>query len=233
LPRTAHRHHEQHRLERAGWLRAAVLGANDGIVSTSSLILGVASAQGYESSVILAGVAGVVAGAMSMAAGEYISVHSQKDLEQAAIDEERAELKEDAKGEHDELAAIYVRRGLDRDLAAKVATQLMEHDALAAHARDELGITKTLEARPLQAAMASATSFATGGLLPLIVAWLAQSHPIPWVGGAALVALAILGAISARAGNAPVVRGVVRVVFWSALAMAVTSGVGMLFGAKP
>ena len=230
MPRTRHRHHEQHRLERAGWLRAAVLGANDGIVSTSSLILGVASAQGHESSVILAGVAGVVAGAMSMAAGEYISVHSQKDLEQAAVDEEREELKEDPKSEHDELTAIYVRRGLDKGLADKVATQLMEHDALAAHARDELGITKTLTAKPLQAAMASAASFACGGLLPLIVAWLATSHPVPWVGGAALIALAILGAVAARAGNAPVVPGVVRVVFWSALAMAVTSGVGMLFG---
>ena len=228
-----HRHHEQHRLERAGWLRAAVLGANDGIVSTSSLILGVASAQGHEGSMILAGVAGVVAGAMSMAAGEYISVHSQKDLEKAAIDAEREELREDAQGEHDELTGIYVRRGLDRELASKVATQLMEHDALAAHARDELGITRTLKARPLQAAAASATSFAAGGLLPLVVAWLSQSsHPIPWVGGAALACLAILGAVAARAGNAPILPSVARVVFWSAAAMAVTSGVGMLFGGQ-
>jgi len=228
-----HRHHEQHRLERAGWLRAAVLGANDGIVSTSSLILGVASAHGYEGSMIVAGVAGVVAGAMSMAAGEYVSVHSQLDLERAAIAEEREELKQNAQAEHEELTAIYVRRGLDRDLAAKVATQLTEHDALGAHARDELGITRALTARPLQAAAASAASFATGGLVPLAVAWFAQaSHPIPWVGGAALACLAILGAVAARAGNAPVVPGVARVVFWSAAAMAVTSGVGMLFGGQ-
>jgi len=228
-----HRHHEQHRLERAGWLRAAVLGANDGIVSTSSLILGVASAQGYEGSVVLAGVAGVVAGAMSMAAGEYISVHSQRDLEAAALAEEREELKEDAQGEHEELVGIYVRRGLERGLAEKVAGQLAAHDALGAHARDELGITKALKARPLQAALASASSFATGGLLPLAVAWLARaSHPIPWVAGAALVFLAILGAVAARAGNAPVLPSVARVVSWSALAMAVTAGVGMLFGGQ-
>ena len=228
-----HRHHEQHRLERAGWLRAAVLGANDGIVSTSSLILGVASAQGYEASVILAGVAGVVAGAMSMAAGEYVSVHSQQDLESAAIAEEREELRQDPKGEHEELTAIYTRRGLDRELADKVATQLMEHDALAAHARDELGITRTLKARPLQAAAASAASFAAGGLVPLLVAWFTQaSHPIPWVGGAALACLAVLGAVAAKAGNAPLVPSVARVVFWSAAAMAVTSGVGMLFGGQ-
>jgi len=231
MARGRHHHHEQHRLERVGWLRAAVLGANDGIVSTSSLILGVASAHGYEGSVLLAGAAGVVAGAMSMAAGEYISVHSQKDLEAAALDEEREELKEDAQGERDELTAIYVRRGLDRSLAEKVATQLSEHDALGAHARDELGITRTLKARPLQAALASAVSFATGALLPLAAAWLARgSHPIPWVAGSALVFLAILGAVAARAGNAPVAPSVARVVFWSAFAMAVTSGVGMLFG---
>jgi VIT1/CCC1 family predicted Fe2+/Mn2+ transporter len=228
-----HRHHEQHRIERAGWLRAAVLGANDGIVSTSSLILGVASAHGYEGSVILAGVAGVVAGAMSMAAGEYVSVHSQQDLERAALAEERLELKDDPPAEHAELAAIYARRGLQRELAEKVATQLMEHDALAAHARDELGITRTLKARPLQAAGASATSFAAGGILPLLVAWLAQaSHPIPWIAGTALVLLAMLGAVSAKAGNAPIVPGMARVVFWSALAMAVTAGVGTLFGGQ-
>ena len=226
----AYLHAEHYGAKHIGWLRAAVLGANDGIVSTSCLILGVASAHGHESSVILAGVAGLVAGAMSMAAGEYVSVHSQKDLEQAALDEERAELKADAKGEHDELTSIYVRRGLDRDLAEKVATQLTEHDALGAHARDELGITRTLKARPVQAALASAASFSAGGLLPLAVAWLASSHTIPWVGGAALVSLALLGGVAARAGNAPVVPGVVRVVSWSALAMAVTSGVGLLFG---
>jgi VIT1/CCC1 family predicted Fe2+/Mn2+ transporter len=226
----ARRHHEHHRIERVGWLRAAVLGANDGIVSTSSLILGVAAAQGYESSVILAGVAGVVAGAMSMATGEYVSVHSQADLERAALDEEREELKADPQAEHDELAAIYVRRGLDADLADKVAAQLMERNALAAHARDELGITKNMVAKPMQAAIASALSFAAGGVLPLLVAYFARAHTIPWVSGAALVSLAILGGIAAKAGNAPVVPSVGRVVFWSALAMAVTAGVGMLFG---
>ena len=225
------RHSEKHLLERTGWLRAAVLGANDGIVSTASLILGVAAAQGYESSVILAGVAGVVAGAMSMATGEYVSVHSQQDLETAAIEEERNELAHDAKGEHEELAAIYVRRGLDPALADQVATQLAAHDALAAHARDELGITRNSKAKPLQAAIASALSFATGGVLPLLVAYFAKAHTIPWVSGAALASLAILGASAARAGNAPVVPGVLRVVFWSALAMAATAGVGMLFGA--
>src|SRR5262249_38340973 len=158
--------------------------------------LGVASARGYEGSVILAGVAGVVAGAMSMAAGEYISVHSQQDLESAALDEERAELEADGPGEHKELTAIYVRRGLDRELADKVARQLTEHGALGAHARDELGITRQLKARPLQAAAASATCFAAGGIVPLAVAWFAQaSHPIPWVGGAALASLAVLGAV--------------------------------------
>jgi VIT1/CCC1 family predicted Fe2+/Mn2+ transporter len=224
-------HHEQHRIERSGWLRAAVLGANDGIVSTSSLILGVASAQGFEGSVIVAGVAGVVAGAMSMATGEYVSVHSQADLERAALDEERAELKADPTAEHDELAAIYVRRGLDIELADKVAAQLMERNALAAHARDELGINRNTSAKPLQAAVASATSFATGGLLPLFVAYFARTHTIPWVAGAALASLAILGGVAARAGNAPVVPSVVRVVFWSAIAMAVTGAVGTFFGA--
>ncbi len=224
------RHHESHPLQRAGWLRAAVLGANDGIVSNSALILGVAAAHGHEQSVMLAGVAGVVAGAMSMAAGEYISVHSQRDLEQAALAQERKEIQADAKGEHDELAGIYVKRGLDAKLADEVAKQLMAHDALAAHARDELGITRQLKARPLQAAVASACSFAIGGALPVIVAYVAHDHPIPCVGGAALVALATLGAVSARAGNAPMIPAVTRVVSWSAAAMAVTAGVGMLFG---
>lgn len=223
-------HAELHKIERVGWLRAAVLGANDGIVSTSSLILGVAAAQGYESSVVLAGAAGVVAGAMSMAAGEYISVHSQRDLEQAALAEERAELKTDSEAEHKELAAIYVRRGLDVNLAAKVAEQLMAHDALAAHARDELGISKATIARPLQAAVASALSFASGGVLPLVVAVFAREHPIPYVAGSALLSLAILGGLAAKVGGAPIVPGVVRVVFWSAIAMTVTAGVGMLFG---
>jgi VIT1/CCC1 family predicted Fe2+/Mn2+ transporter len=219
-------HAELHKIERVGWLRAAVLGANDGIVSTASLILGV-----YESSVIVAGAAGLAAGAMSMAAGEYISVHSQRDLEEAALDEERAELAADTESEHKELAAIYVRRGLDADLATRVAEQLMARDALAAHARDELGITKATIARPLQAAVASALSFASGGALPLAVAIFAREHPIPYVAGAALVSLAILGALAAKVGGAPILPGVVRVVFWSAIAMAVTAGVGTLFGA--
>ena len=229
----ARRHPETHLLERTGWLRAAVLGANDGIVSTASLIVGVASAQGYESSILVAGVAGVVAGAMSMATGEYVSVHSQQDLEEAALEEERVELAEDAQGELDELVAIYVRRGLDGPLAEQVASQLTAHDALAAHARDELGINKNTKARPLQAAVASALSFSAGGVLPLVVAWLAKGHVVLAVATAALVLLAILGGIAARAGNAPVARGVVRVVFWSAIAMAVTAGVGTLFGATP
>ena len=224
------RHSEKHPLERAGWLRAAVLGANDGILSTSGLVIGVAAAQGHEESVLLAGVAGLVAGGMSMAAGEYISVHSQHDLEQAALAQERAEIHADAKGEHDELAGIYRHRGLDPKLAEEVARQLMAHDALAAHARDELGITKALKARPLQAAGASALSFSAGGILPLVVAYFAHNHPIPWVSGAALVSLAILGAVSARAGDAKIVPAVTRVVFWSALAMALTAGAGMLFG---
>jgi VIT1/CCC1 family predicted Fe2+/Mn2+ transporter len=223
-------HGELHKLDRLGWLRAAVLGANDGIVSTASLILGVAAAHGYESSVVVAGAAGLVAGAMSMAAGEYISVHSQRDLEQAALAEERAELAADTEAEHKELAAIYVRRGLDANLARKVAEQLMARDALAAHARDELGISKATIARPLQAAMASALSFASGGALPLLVAVFARAHPIPYVAGSALLSLAILGGLAAKAGGAPIVPGVVRVVFWSAIAMAVTASVGMLFG---
>lgn len=223
-------HAELHKIERVGWLRAAVLGANDGIVSTASLILGVAAARGYESSVVLAGAAGLVAGAMSMAAGEYISVHSQRDLEQAALAEERAELADDSEAEHKELAAIYVRRGLDADLATKVSDQLMAHDALAAHARDELGISKATIARPLQAAVASALSFASGGALPLVVAIFAREQPIPYVAGSALLSLAILGGLAARVGGAPILPSVVRVVFWSAIAMSVTAGVGMLFG---
>jgi VIT1/CCC1 family predicted Fe2+/Mn2+ transporter len=223
-------HLELHKIERLGWLRAAVLGANDGIVSTAALIIGVAAAHGYESSVVVAGAAGLVAGAMSMAAGEYISVHSQRDLEHAALDEERAELEADADAEHKELAAIYVRRGLDVNLATKVAEQLMARDALGAHARDELGITKATIARPLQAAVASAFSFASGGALPLAVAIFAREHPIPYVAGSALLSLAILGGLAARVGGAPIMPSVVRVVFWSAIAMAVTAGVGMLFG---
>jgi vacuolar iron transporter family protein len=222
-----------HRLERTGWLRAAVLGANDGIVSTASLIVGVAAASGSEGSVLVAGVAGLVAGAMSMATGEYVSVHSQKDLESAALDQERAELKADADGEHKELAAIYVRRGLEASLAKQVAEQLMAHDALGAHARDELGISKATTARPLQAALASAGSFAAGGVLPLLVAIFARQHVIAYVAFAALVSLAFLGGLAARMGGAKIVPGVARVVFWSALAMAVTAAVGRMFGASP
>jgi vacuolar iron transporter family protein len=222
---------ELHRTERIGWLRAAVLGANDGILSTSSLVLGVAAAHATHSYVLVAGVAGLVAGAMSMAAGEYVSVHSQADTEQADLDLERTELKTDDVGEHKELAAIYVARGLDPSLAKQVAHQLMAHDALGAHARDELGISKTLSARPIQAALASAGSFAVGAGMPLLVTALTpQAGLIPFVSGTSLVFLALLGGLAAHAGGAGVTVGAVRVTFWGALAMAVTAGVGALFG---
>jgi VIT1/CCC1 family predicted Fe2+/Mn2+ transporter len=223
---------ERHRTGRIGWLRAAVLGANDGILSTSSLVLGVAAAHATHSNVLVAGVAGLVAGAMSMAAGEYVSVHSQADTEQADLELERAELKADNQGEHKELEAIYVARGLDSSLAKQVAEQLMRHDALAAHARDELGISDTLRARPIQAALASAGSFAVGAALPLLVTAIAPSAGlIPLVSGTSLVFLASLGGLAARAGGAGVTMGAIRVTFWGALAMAVTAGVGALFGA--
>jgi VIT1/CCC1 family predicted Fe2+/Mn2+ transporter len=222
---------ELHRTERIGWLRAAVLGANDGILSTSSLVLGVAAARATHSNVLVAGVAGLVAGAMSMAAGEYVSVHSQADTEQADLDLERTELKTDDVGEHKELAAIYVARGLDPSLAKQVAQQLMAHDALGAHARDELGISKTLSARPIQAALASAGSFAVGAGMPLLVTALTpQAGLIPFVSGTSLVFLALLGGLAAHAGGAGVTVGAIRVTFWGALAMAVTAGVGALFG---
>ena len=222
---------EQHRIGRIGWLRAAVLGANDGILSTSSLVLGVATAHATHSNVLIAGVAGLAAGAMSMAAGEYVSVHSQGDTEQAELALERRELKNDDKGEHKELAAIYVARGLDPALAKQVAEQLMTHDALGAHARDELGISETLSARPIQAALASAASFAVGAALPLLVTALAPvSALIPLVAGTSLVFLALLGALAAYVGGASVLMGALRVTFWGALAMAVTAGVGALFG---
>jgi vacuolar iron transporter family protein len=221
---------EQHRIERTGWLRAAVLGANDGILSTASLLLGVATAHATHSNVLIAGVAGLVAGAMSMAAGEYVSVHSQADTEKAELEVERAELKTDNKGEHQELAAIYVARGLEPALAKQVAQQLMAHDALGAHARDELGITEALSARPIQAALTSAASFAIGAAMPLMVAALAQeSSLIPLVSGTSLVFLALLGGLAARAGGAGVMVGAIRVTFWGALAMGVTAGVGLLF----
>jgi VIT1/CCC1 family predicted Fe2+/Mn2+ transporter len=216
---------------RVGWLRAAVLGANDGIVSTASLVLGVAAAHGSHGSIVVAGVAGLVAGAMSMAAGEYVSVHSQADTEQADLALERKELKTDDTGEHRELEAIYVGRGLEPALAKQVAEQLMAHDALGAHARDELGITSALAARPAQAALASAASFSVGAALPLAVAVFAPpAILIAAVAAASLLFLAALGALAARAGGANMVVGAVRVTLWSALAMAVTAGVGALFG---
>ena len=222
---------ERHRTDRVGWLRAAVLGANDGILSTASLVLGVAAAHATHGNVVVAGVAGLVAGSMSMAAGEYVSVHSQADTEQADLELERKELKADDKGEHKELAAIYVARGLDPSLAKQVAQQLMAHDALGAHARDELGISSTLAARPLQAALASAASFAVGAVMPLVVAAIAPAAGlIPLVSGTSLLFLALLGGLAARAGGAGVMAGAIRVTFWGALAMALTAGVGALFG---
>ena len=224
-------HRERHRTARIGWLRAAVLGANDGIVSTASLVLGVAAAHATHSNVVVAGVAGLVAGAMSMAAGEYVSVHSQADTEQAELARERTELQADSPGEHEELMAIYVGRGLDPALAKQVAAQLMAHDALGAHARDELGITETLRARPLQAALASACSFAVGAALPLLVTTLApEARLLPLVSGTSLGFLALLGGVAARVGGAPVMVGALRVTCWGALAMGLTAGVGALFG---
>lgn len=224
---------ERHRIGRVGWLRAAVLGANDGIVSTASLVLGVATAGATHNNVLVAGVAGLVAGAMSMAAGEYVSVHSQADAEQAALELERKELKADDRGEHKELAAIYVARGLEPALAKQVADQLMAHDALGAHARDELGISEALSARPIQAALASAASFAVGAALPLLVTAMApESGLILLVSGTSLVFLTLLGGLAAYAGGAGVTVGAIRVTFWGALAMAVTAGVGALFGSS-
>jgi len=225
------RHRERHRTERIGWLRAAVLGANDGIVSTASLVLGVAAANATHSGVMVAGIAGLVAGAMSMAAGEYVSVRSQADSEQSALNLERAELKADVPGERRELTAIYVGRGLDPALAKQVAAQLMAHDALGAHARDELGIFETLRARPIQAAFTSAASFAVGAAMPLLAAAMVSgSSLIPVVCATSLVFLAILGGLAARVGGASVRVGAMRVTFWGALAMGLTAGVGALFG---
>jgi vacuolar iron transporter family protein len=225
------RHWEHHTTGRMGWLRAAVLGANDGIVSTSSLVLGVAAAGTAHASVMLAGTAALVAGSLSMAAGEYVSVHSQADSERAELEREKHELKADSESEHRELAGIYEKRGLEPALAKEVARQLMAHDALGAHARDELGITKTLSARPIQAAVASAASFATGAALPLVVAAFASmAHLIPAVSAASLVFLAALGIASTRLGGAPIAPGTIRVTFWGAIAMAATAGVGALFG---
>jgi VIT1/CCC1 family predicted Fe2+/Mn2+ transporter len=225
------RHREFHRSERIGWLRAAVLGANDGIVSTASLILGVAGAGAAGSGVLIAGIAGLVAGAMSMAAGEYVSVSSQADTEEADLRRERKELESNDQLERAELAAIYVSRGLDPDLARQVADQLMMHDALGAHARDELGISEIQRARPMLAAVASAGTFAVGGALPLLVALLAPANTLPaYVVGTSLAFLAILGFLAARTGGARVMAGILRVTFWGAVAMALTYGAGALFG---
>jgi VIT1/CCC1 family predicted Fe2+/Mn2+ transporter len=223
---------ERHRTNRISWLRAAVLGANDGILSTASLVLGVAAAHATHGNVLVAGVAGLVAGAMSMAAGEYVSVHSQADTEKADLELERKELKADDEGEHKELAAIYVARGLDPSLAKQVAQQLMAHDALGAHARDELGISKAHRARPIQAALASAASFAVGAGLPLLVtAVVPEASLIYLVSGTSLLFLALLGGLAAHAGGAGVTAGAIRVTFWGAIAMAITTGAGALFSA--
>lgn len=227
----AKRHKEIHRTGNVAWLRAAVLGANDGIVSTASLVIGVAAAQVTHAEVMIAGVAGLVAGAMSMAAGEYVSVYSQADTEKADIERERRELAEDYAGEHKELTAIYVNRGLDQALAQQVAKQLMAHDALGAHARDELGITEALSARPLQAALASSASFAVGAALPMLVVFMSPlGNLITFVAATSLLFLAMLGGLAARAGGAKVSAGAMRVTFWGALAMGLTAAVGALFG---
>ncbi len=226
-----HRHPESHLVERIGWLRAAVLGANDGIVSTASLIVGVAAASAATSDVLIAGVAGLVAGAMSMAAGEYVSVSSQSDTERADLARERAELATQPEFEREELARIYVERGVDADLAHKVADQLMATDALGAHARDELGISEVTTARPIQAALTSAATFAVGAAMPLaMVLLMPRSLLVAGVSIASLVFLALLGAVGARAGGANIGRATLRVTFWGALAMALTAGIGAIFG---
>jgi len=230
MKRYFHRHRERHKSDRIGWLRAAVLGANDGIVSTASLILGVAAAQTGKSTVLVAGLAGLVAGALSMAAGEYVSVHSQADTEKADLEREKRELSADPEGERMELAGIYIERGLEPQLARQVADQLMSHDALAAHARDELGITTEGSARPLQAAAFSAASFAIGAGLPLVAAALAPySMMLPIVMLISLVLLAVLGGLAARAGGASILVGSARVTFWGLIAMSVTTAVGYFF----
>jgi VIT1/CCC1 family predicted Fe2+/Mn2+ transporter len=226
------RHSETHRTDRIGWLRAAVLGANDGIVSTASLVVGVAAAQAASSDILVTGVAGLVAGAMSMAAGEYVSVSSQADTESADLQRERTELATNAEWERDELTKIYVQRGLDAALAAQVAAQLMAHDALGAHSRDELGISAATTARPLQAALASAATFAIGAAMPLgMVVAAPAAWLIPVVIVTSILFLALLGGLGAYAGGAPVSKAAFRVTFWGAAAMALTAGVGALFGA--
>jgi VIT1/CCC1 family predicted Fe2+/Mn2+ transporter len=231
MPRTVHP--ELHRTERIGWLRAAVLGANDGIVSTASLIVGVAAASAGRTELLIAGVAGLVAGAMSMAAGEYVSVSSQSDTEQADLARERVELATEPRLERQELADIYVKRGLTPELATQVAVQLMAHDALGAHARDELGISDAVSARPVQAGLTSAATFAVGAALPLLTALVAPpAVVVPLVAGTSLLFLTGLGALSARVGEAPVLKAAIRVAFWGSLAMALTAGVGRVFGAS-
>lgn len=231
MPRSIH-HREHHLVSRIGWLRAAVLGANDGIVSTASLIVGVAAAAPGRAEVLVAGVAGLVAGAMSMAAGEYVSVSSQSDTEQADLARERAELAADPPAERAELAGIYIKRGLDPELAHRVAAELMAHDALEAHARDELGISEVMTARPVQAALTSSATFSAGAALPLLVAAVAPlAWIVPSVFVASLVYLGLLGAVGARTGGADVWRATWRVLFWGAFAMAVTAGIGRLIGA--
>lgn len=225
------RHSEYHRSSRIGWLRAAVMGANDGIVSTASLVLGVAAAGADAKGILIAGVAGLVAGASSMAAGEYVSVSSQSDTEQADLAREKDELESDPEREHAEMVAIYARRGLDPALADVVATQLTAHDALGTHARDELGISEISAAQPLQAALTSALMFSIGAVLPLVVVLLTPLASLIWaVSGSAIVFLALLGALAASAGGAPIVVATLRVTFWGALAMALTAGIGALFG---
>jgi VIT1/CCC1 family predicted Fe2+/Mn2+ transporter len=224
-------HPESHLVERIGWLRAAVLGANDGIVSTASLIVGVAAAAAAQNNILIAGVAGLVAGAMSMAAGEYVSVSSQSDTEQADLARERQEQRDKPAFEHAELAEIYIKRGLDKDLADQVARQLMAKDAVGAHARDELGIAEITTARPVQAALTSAATFSVGASLPLLVTFMSPTHwLIPAVAIASLGFLALLGAIGAQAGGANLSRAAARVTFWGALAMALTAGIGAAFG---
>ncbi len=227
----SHAQPEQHFADRIGWLRAAVLGANDGIVSISSLIVGVAASHAARGEVVVAGVAGLVAGAMSMACGEYVSVSSQADTERADLERERRELEADPQAEHLELAAIYQSRGLDADLAHQVATQLAAHDALGAHARDELGLTETHAARPLQAALTSAGTFAIGAALPLLVTVLGPARSlIPAVAGSSLIFLVAMGMLAAQVGGSSRLVGAVRVTFWGVLAMAATAGIGYLFG---
>lgn len=222
---------ERHRTERVGWLRAAVLGANDGIVSTASLVVGVAASHASHSAIAVVGVAGLIAGAMSMAAGEYVSVSSQADTERADLEREREELAAGGTAELEELSAIYVRRGLDPEIAHRVADQLMAHDALGAHARDELGMSAATRARPLQAAFTSAISFAVGAALPLLMVYVAPLNSlVPLVAGTSLAFLGLLGGLAARVGGAPALTGSARVVFWGALAMGLTAAVGWMFG---